>query len=329
MTETPDWRPSASIETLRRRAGLVALVRAYFAGRGVLEVETPALAAVACSDPQIESLAVADAQGRPAGFLQTSPEYAMKRLLAAGSGDIFQLCRVFRSGELGRHHNPEFTLLEWYRLDFSLAQIMAETGELAARLLGAGVDTDPPQRGVETVSYQQAFERHLQVDPLTAHTEQLRELSLAHGLDPVGGREATRDELLDFLVATQVGPRLGMGRLTCLHGYPASQASLARLDPDDPRVAQRFELYAEGVELANGYVELADANEQAARFAADQGERWRRGLVPHSADTRLLGALRHGLPACAGVALGFDRLVMLALQRERVEDVMAFAGARA
>lgn len=329
MTETPDWRPSASIEALRRRSRLVALVRAFFAGRGVLEVETPALAAVACSDPQIESLAVADPQGRPAGFLQTSPEYAMKRLLAAGSGDIFQLCRVFRAGELGRHHNPEFTLLEWYRQDFTLAQIMAETGELAARLLAAGVYTDQPQREVETVSYQQAFERQLQVDPLTARTSQLRELSLARGLDPVGGREATRDELLDFLVATQVGPKLGRGRLTCLHGYPASQASLAMLDPTDQRVAQRFELYAEGVELANGYVELADAGEQAARFAADQSERRRRGLVAHPADARLLGALRHGLPACAGVALGFDRLVMLALQRERIEDVMAFAGARA
>lgn len=318
-----DWRPTANLATLRRRALLLEVVRAFFRTRGVLEVETPVASAAAVTDVQIESLQLA---GTPARWLQTSPEYPMKRLLAAGSGDIYQLCRVFRAGEQGPLHNPEFTMVEWYRLGMDLPAIMAETAALTAALLSAAGRAAVP---VETLSYIEAFQRDLDCNPLTVPQQELAALAITHGLAASSIADATRDELLDFLVATRVGPRLGRGRLTCLHHFPASQAALAQLDPADPRTALRFELYAEGVELANGYVELADAAEQRRRFTADLTERRRRGLAEPAMDERLLAALAHGLPACAGVALGFDRVVMLALGATRIAEVMAFPWERA
>jgi elongation factor P--(R)-beta-lysine ligase len=318
-----DWRPTASLAALRQRALLLEAVRAFFRARGVLEVETPVASTAAVTDAQIDSLRLA---GTPARWLQTSPEYPMKRLLAAGSGDIYQLCRVFRAGEQSPLHNPEFTMVEWYRLGMDLPAIMMETAALAAVLLATGGRTGIP---VETLSYADAFQRELQCDPLTASREQLASLAGAHGLATNSIADATPDQLLDFLVATQVGPRLGRGQLTCLHHFPSSQAALAQLDSADPRTALRFELYAEGVELANGYVELADPVEQRQRFTADLAERRRRGLADPAMDERLLAALTHGLPACAGVALGFDRMVMLALGATRIAEVMAFPWERA
>ena len=313
-----NWRPSAGIDALRLRARLLASAREYFLSRGVLEVETPLVVSRTVSDPQIESLQLA---GDPR-YLHTSPEYAMKRLLAAGSGDIFQVCKVFRAGERSALHNPEFTMIEWYRAGMDLAGIMAETAGLAAQLLADGW----PHAGgqVEYLDYQAAFRRELQVDPLAAPIEALASLCVTHGLAKGSTAGASRDQLLDFLVATQIGPRLGRHCLTCLHHYPASQAALARLDADDPRTALRFELYAAGVELANGYVELADAGEQARRFAMDQQLRQARGQARIEADERLLAALRAGLPHCAGVALGFDRVAMLAAGATRIDAVLAF-----
>ena len=319
-----DWRPTARRAAWVARAQLAERTRAFFAARGVLEVETPALGAAATSDPQIQSLRVLDPQGAALGYLHSSPEYAMKRLLAAGSGDIYQLCRVYRAGERSRLHNPEFTLLEWYRLGFGLQALMQETAALCQQLLDDG-----PPRPVEYVSYQEAFLRHLGVDPLAASTEHLAERALAHGLAGSSLATSTREELLDFLVATQVGPRLGEAGLACLHHYPASQASLAQIDAQDPRTALRFELYAQGIELANGYVELGDAREQRRRFAADRRERQRRGLAPHGGDDRLLAALAAGLPACAGVALGFDRLLMVRLGAASIDEVLALPIERA
>lgn len=318
-----DWRPTANLAALRRRALLLETVRAFFRERDVLEVETPAASAATVTDVQIESLQLT---GTPARWLQTSPEYPMKRLLAAGSGDIYQLCRVFRAGELGALHNPEFTMVEWYRLGMDLPAIMAETAALAGALLRAGGRAGVP---VEMLSYVEAFRRELDCDPLAVPQEQLATLASAHGLAASSVAGATRDALLDFLVATRVGPRLGRGCLTCLHHFPAAQAALAQLDQADPRTALRFELYAEGVELANGYVELADPAEQRRRFTADLAERRRRGLAEPAMDERLLAALTHGLPACAGVALGFDRVVMLALGAARIAEVMAFPWERA
>jgi lysyl-tRNA synthetase class 2 len=320
---TADWRPSAGRDALRLRAELLARTRAFFAERDVLEVETPLAVACAVTDVQIASLQLA---GNPGRFLHTSPEYAMKRLLVAGSGDIYQVSKVFRAEERSSLHNPEFTLVEWYRLGMSLRQIMDESAALAIALLGEG--SQPAAAPVEYLSYQQAFTRELDLDPFTISEEALRQRCTQLGLasDPAS---STRDDLLDFLVATQVGPRLGRTALTLLHHYPASQAALAQLDADDPRTALRFELYAQGVELANGYVELGDAEEQSRRFAADRLQRKARALPDITPDTRLLAALAQGLPRCAGVALGFDRVVMLAAGAASLDAVLAFPWERA
>ena len=297
--------------------------RAFFRARGVLEVETPVVLAHTVTDVQIESLTLST---EPPRYLHTSPEYPMKRLLAAGSGDIFQICRVFRAGERSRLHNPEFTMIEWYRLEQSLSAIMAETAALAAELLRcAGAAAAP----VELLSYREAFQAALACDPLAASRDALALLCADKGLAAQSIAAATRDDLLDFLIATQVGPALGRGRLTCLHHFPASQAALAQIEADDPRTALRFELYAEGVELANGYVELGSSDEQQQRFGADQMERQRRGLAQPAMDTRLLAALAHGLPPCAGVAMGFDRVAMLALGATSIDAVQAFPWERA
>jgi lysyl-tRNA synthetase class 2 len=318
-----DWRPTASPALLRRRAVLLDAARSFFRQRNVLEVETPVVLAATVTDVQIDSLTLAGPAPR---FLQTSPEYPMKRLLAAGSGDIYQICRVFRAGELGTLHNPEFTMIEWYRLGLDLPGIMSEAAALAAALLAAGGQAPP---SVESLTYAQAFRRELDCDALAATHEQLTDLARRHGLADSSLTNAARDDLLDFLVATRVGPLLGRNRLTCLHHFPTSQAALARVDAEDPRTALRFELYAAGIELANGYVELADPHEQQRRFEADLAERRRRGLNEPAIDTRLLAALQAGLPACAGVAMGFDRVAMLALGARSIADVMSFAWSRA
>jgi len=319
-----DWRPSASLDTLRRRAALLDAARTFFRVRGVLEVETPVVLSHTVTDVQIESLRVQD--DGATRWLQTSPEYPMKRLLAAGSGDIFQICHVFRAGEAGRLHNPEFTMLEWYRLGMDLPAIMQETVALAAALLTAGGATTGP---AEMLSYREAFGRELGCDPLEAASETLAQLCARHGLAASSITGASRDDLLDFLVATVVGPALGRDQLTCLHHFPASQAALAQLDAVDPRTALRFELYAQGIELANGYVELAGAAEQQRRFEADLAARRRLGRGQPDIDTRLLAALQAGLPSCAGVAMGFDRVAMLALGEKRIDAVMPFPWDRA
>lgn len=320
-----DWQPVATLQALRLRARKLAQARAFFAARNVLEVETPALARYAATDPQIESLAVHEPLGSRCGYLQPSPEYAMKRLLAAGSGDIYQICRVYRAAERSRLHNPEFTLIEWYRLGFDLQQMMQETAQLAALLL----DGPDSPRAFQYTSYSEVFIRYLGLDPLQASLAQLQSAAAGQGLQASSIAGCNRDDLLDLLMATAIGPQLGRKALTCVHHYPASQAALAQLDAADARTALRFELYAEGIELANGYVELGDAALQQQRFAADSLERLRRGLTAHTGDPRLLSALQAGLPACAGVALGLDRALMLALDAQHIDDVLTFAQERA
>lgn len=313
------WRPGTTLSALRLRAQLLDRTRAFFRTRNVLEVETPLAVSRTVSDVQIESLRIEGAAQR---YLHTSPEYAMKRLLASGSGDIFQICKVFRAAERSALHNPEFTLIEWYRLGMDLDAIMTETAALAAAMLAQYWPA--AQAPVETLSYRDAFRRTLALDPLAAADSALAEACATHGLARQSIHNATRDELLDFLVATVIGPKLGGDRLTCLHHYPASQAALAELDRTEPGTALRFELYAQGIELANGYVELADATEQARRFASDADARKARGLRAVEADERLLAALQSGLPRCAGVALGFDRVAMLAAGATRLDAVLAF-----
>lgn len=325
MSATPAWRPTAGWPALRRRAAALRAARQFFEARGVLEVETPVLVNAPVSDVNIGSVSARVPGLEAPLFLHTSPEYAMKRLLAAGSGDIYQICRVFRGGERGRHHNPEFTMIEWYRLGFSLETLMGEVADLVRTLLA----TDAASLPMEAMSYRDAVRRHADVDPLDATDDELRRVAGTLGLDAARAAQITRDELLDLIVGARVGPALGMNALTFVHRYPASQAALARLDRADPRVALRFELYYRGVELANGYHELVSGPEQRARFAADQQARRSRGLPVSELDANLLAALEAGLPDCAGVALGFDRVLMLALGAERIDDVLAFPVERA
>lgn len=312
------WRPTASHGALQRRAALLACARRFFAERGVLEVETPILSAAAVSDPQIESLTteVAGIDGR--FYMSTSPEYAMKRLLASGSGDIYQVCKVFRDAERGRWHNPEFTMIEWYRHGFDDAALMTEVEDLVARLLA-------PQRTLaraERLTYAAALQRHAGVDVHSACDRELTEAAARHGV--TCHADLDRDAKLDLLMGFVVGPRLGRENPCFICDYPASQASLARLKPGLPPVAARFELYLDGLELANGFHELSDAGEQRARFTQDLQTRRARGQIQAPLDERMLAALDAGMPDCAGVALGFDRLVAIALGATRLSDAMAF-----
>ncbi|HEV8629660.1 MAG TPA: EF-P lysine aminoacylase EpmA [Thermoanaerobaculia bacterium] len=326
--ESGDWRPTAPLDNLRRRAELLASVRGFFAARGVLEVETPLLGAAAATDPHLASIGAELSAPAPRTlWLQTSPELHMKRLLAAGSGPIWQLGKAFRDGEAGRRHNPEFTMLEWYRPGWDHHRLMDEVEELLRATLGSLAGAAPAER----LTYRQAFLTHAGVDPFAADVAALRRRAAELGIEAAALPD-DRDTWLNLLLATAVEPRLGRSCPTFVHDFPASQAALARVrrdGPDDPPVAERFEAFVAGVELANGYHELADPVEQERRFAADLAERRRRGLPALPADSRLLAALAHGLPDCSGVALGFDRLVMLALGADAIAEVIAFPVDRA
>jgi lysyl-tRNA synthetase class 2 len=313
------WRPSATPATLRTRADALRSAREFFAERQVMEVDTPALVRHAVTDVNIHSARVS-LPGSPAPlYLHTSPEYAMKRLLAAGSGDIYQIAHVFRGDESSRLHNAEFTLIEWYRCGFGMSQLMQEVAALVTRLLGG--TAAPP---FTELTYQQAFRQALGCDPLHSDEAQLRILAIEHRLDPPLAQRCSRDELLDWLMGSVVGPGLGTHGLCFVHRYPVSQAALARIDPDNPQVALRFELYRDGIELANGFEELANAAEQRARFEADRRERLRRGLPAPEIDQALLEALTAGLPPVSGVALGFDRVLMQRIGASAISDVLPF-----
>ncbi|MEM9058583.1 MAG: EF-P lysine aminoacylase EpmA [Pseudomonadota bacterium] len=311
MSPARRWRPAARRETLALRATLAATARAFFARRGVLEVETPALSLAANTDPNIDSFAVAGGETR---YLHTSPEFPMKRLLAAGVGDIFQFARVFRRGEAGRRHNPEFTMLEWYRLGIDHTALMVEV-EALLRALIPGLAT-----GSATLTYRDAFVQHAGLDP---HRATLAELRCAAGGDaPDLGDD--RDGWLDLLMGLRVAPALGRGGVEHVHAFPTSQAALARVVDGDPPLAARFETWLDGLELANGYHELTDADELARRFAVENRRRAARGKATMPVDEALLAATRAGMPDCAGVAMGFDRVVMLAAGLDDVRETLAF-----
>ncbi len=313
------WRPTASRKNLKRRAEVLSTVRQFFSDRGLLEVETPLLCASTIPEPAIESLHTH--YGRPARrlFLQTSPEFAMKRLLAAGSGPIYQICKAFRDGEAGHRHNPEFSLLEWYRPSWDHHRLMDEVSELITAVLGLPA--------AERITYGELFERHLAVDPHTASLHELRQATSRADLGELP--DLDRDGLLDLLIASVIEPHLGQERPTFVHDYPASQAALAIVRPGPPAVAERFELFVAGLELANGFHELTDAGEQRRRFEAERQERRAAGQEDVEPDELLLAALAHGLPPCAGVALGIDRLVMLASGADDIRQVLTFPTERA
>jgi lysyl-tRNA synthetase class 2 len=293
-------------------------MRNFFAVRGVLEVETPILSAAGVSDPQIESLTTRVLGLPGSSYLSTSPEFPMKRLLASGIGDIYQLCKVFRDGERGRWHNPEFTMLEWYRLGFDDAALMSEVETLVSVLVAPQRPFGPAER----LTYAEAIRRHAGVDPDECTDSELDRAAEAQGV--ACDAKLDRDAKLDLLMGLVVGPKLGAERPCFICDYPASQASLARLKPGLPRVAARFELYLDGIELANGFHELADAGEQRRRFLRDLATRRERGQHEPPIDEHLLSALTAGMPDCAGVALGFDRLVAVALKATRLSETMAF-----
>ncbi|EIJ67816.1 elongation factor P--(R)-beta-lysine ligase [Pasteurella bettyae] len=319
MFVAEDWRPTASIKTLQARAKIINEIRKFFTERGLLEVETPVLSEFGVTDVHLstfntEFVAPLNVHSKTL-WLGTSPEYHMKRLIAAGCGAIFQLCRVFRNEEAGNRHNPEFTMLEWYRPHFDMYRLINEVDDLLQQIL----DCEP----AESLSYQFAFQQFVGLDPLSATREEL--VAKAHEHHFMCDANEDRDTLLEFLFSTVVEPCIGRERPTVVYHFPATQAALAQISPEDHRVAERFEFYYKGLELANGFHELTDAHEQSTRFEQDNRQREKMGLPQRLVDKRLLGALQSGMPDCSGVALGVDRLIMVALDESKIENVMAFS----
>lgn len=323
-----EWRPTATIDALRLRARLYATIRAFFAERDVLEVETPVLSVAGNTDPNIESFSL-EFSGRTDGaprtrWLRTSPEFALKRLLAAGVGDCYELGRVFRNGEAGGRHNPEFTMLEWYRVGWDHHRLIDETVELvraALTLVGRSATAT-------TTTFRDLYRERLGVDPFTADEAELRAALGDIEIDPAG---LNRDDWLDLLMTHRLQPGFDRDGILVIRDYPASQSVLARIrvgQGGEPAVAERFELYLGALELANGYHELTDADEQRARFLRDRAARAMRSAVQPPLDEGLLAAMVSGLPPCAGVALGVERLLMAMADTDRIADVLAFEFSR-
>lgn len=320
-----DWQPTAAHKALHLRARLNTLIRKFFADRSVLEVETPILSAAGNTDPNIESFSLEFRGPVSAGpgvrWLRTSPEFPLKRLLASGIGNCYELGRVFRNGEAGRLHNPEFTMLEWYRIGWTHHQLMDECAELvrdAMRLAGRSVS-------VRESSFRQLYHDSLGFDPLTASEAELRAPLAVFDIRAEG---LTRDDWLDLLMTHMIQPTIPANRVLMVYDYPHSQAALARIRPGDIPVAERFELYLGPIELANGYRELGDAEEQRERFGRDLSRRQKRGSVQPPIDERLLAGLP-SMPDCSGVALGVDRLLLAMLGSERLADILSFPFDRA
>lgn len=322
MSGAFDWAPTATLAALRLRARLLTRARDFFAARGVLEVETPILGASTATDPHIESLRTS--VGGSARFLQTSPELFMKRLLAAGSGPIYQITRVFRDGESGARHNPEFTLLEWYRPGLDHHGLMDEVDQFLQEVLGCA----PSVRE----AYGEVFERGVGVDPHRAGAAELQSRAEALGLRAVSSSAFSREDWLHLLMAGAIEPHLGIERPHFVYDFPLELKALARVREGtggEPDVAERFEVFFQGLELANGYHELTDASEQRQRFLADLESRRTLGRAQVPLDERMIASLERGLPPCAGVALGFDRLVMIAADASAIGSVISFPDDRA
>ena len=312
------WQPNMEPGVAARRAKMLQDAHNFFCERNILSVDTPALSISTVTEPNIESITAAS-RHRPALYLQTSPEHFMKRLLAAGYPDIYQVCKVFRDGESGSNHLAEFTMIEWYRLDFGLQEIMQDAIDLVSALL----NQERIGAGPQFISYADAFQSILALNPYTAEIDLLAKSANADDRlkNTLGDN---RDAWLDLLLASKVADTFADDRLTVLHHYPASQAALARHCPDDKNLADRFELFYGKVELANGYVELTDADEQLDRCSKDQKLRQAKGLPVPDIDANLIAALRAGLPASAGVAVGFDRLFMINEDAIDIHNISSF-----
>jgi len=315
------WHPTTSIQTLQARAIILSTIRQFFATRNILEVETPLLSHATVTDPHVRGIpAEVTLRNKPHTFyLQTSPEYAMKRLLAAGSGPIYQICKAFRQGDLGRYHNPEFTMLEWYQLNIDHHGLMDEMDALLQSVLQTA--------SAERVTYAELFRKYVELNPHLATDEELK--NAVQERIQLGSELSERNDCLELLFTHCIEPYIAQERPLFLYDFPVSQAALAKIRHEDPPVASRFEVYFKGIELANGFHELQDVAEQRRRFEKDlvYREKHRLPLVP--IDENFLGALEHGMPECAGVALGVDRLVMLALGESEVVKVLSFGVERA
>lgn len=315
------WQPTATLHHLKQRAKILNVIRHFFAAREVLEVETPLLSHATVTDPHVIGIPaiykeIGDSKEKIV-YLQTSPEYAMKRLLAAGSGAIFQIGKAFRQGDLGTIHNPEFTMLEWYRPGFDHHALMDEMD----LLLQAVLNSLPAER----MSYLQLFQKYIGINPHTATINELKQCAAEHHISFVG--ELTNSNAwLDLLLTHCIEPHMGVDRPLFLYDFPVSQAALAKIRYDEtPAVASRFEVYFKGIELANGFHELQDAKEQRKRFENELKLRQQTNLLPVPIDEHFLAALESGLPDCSGVALGIDRLVMLALEASSLKEVVSFS----
>jgi lysyl-tRNA synthetase class 2 len=323
-----EWQPACSVELMRSRAHMLRSIRNYFLEQSVLEVETPLLGRAIGTDPQLSYFSTEFnwIPLRQTLYLQTSPEFSMKRLLATGSGSIYQICKSFRNGESGRFHNPEFTLLEWYRIGFNLSRLMDDCDALIQSLFKDQRPLDPTQR----ISYQEVFQRCTGLNPLRFSYEDYsayaRDNDMSEAVDICG-----RDHplWLDFLFSHKVQPYLAKNALCMVYGYPACLSSLARLNEHDPLTTDRVELFIDGVELGNGYYELTQAEEQERRFDEELAIRNKRKLPASVKDTRLIAALAAGLPDCSGMAIGLDRLLMVLLQKTSIDQVLCFPVDRA
>jgi lysyl-tRNA synthetase class 2 len=319
------WQPTASRDKIRLRARLLHDIRAFFEQRGVLEVETPLLSTSPSTDPHLSSFSVRYRQREL--YLNTSPEYCMKRLLAAHGDAIYQICKSFRDDELGPMHNPEFTMLEWYRPDFDMFALMDELGELVQMLTR---NNDFADNTIQMISYAEAFRQAAGINPHVTTAEECRRCARQHGIEQPVGLEDNVDEWLDWLLTQLVMPAFRTDGFTYLYDYPRTQSALAKLYKNQSgyTVAARFELFYGEMELANGFDELRDAGEQRQRFESENLLRQAAGQPPSIIDEYLLAALEQGLPPCSGVALGLDRLLMLFSGTETLEQVLAFPFSR-
>jgi lysyl-tRNA synthetase class 2 len=316
MTNRLVWKPTADIQVLQTRAKILKNIRDFFDQRGVLEVETPLISKFGVTDPHINAIPVL-LQEKEKYFLQTSPEYSMKKLLAAGSGAIYQLTKAFRNGDIGSSHNPEFTMLEWYRPEFDHFQLMAEVDELLQMILHTET--------AKVVTYRELFQQYLAIDPYVISKEQIQNIINKNDFSVEFIQNASIDDWLQVLFAYYIEPKLMGNAPWIVYNYPASQAALAKLQQENGiDVAARFEVYVRGVELANGYYELTDPQQQLTRFRQDQIIRKQLQKPFMAIDDRLLAALEAGLPACSGIALGVDRLIMLAVNAANIREVIAF-----
>ena len=312
-----NWKPTTTREALKLRAKFYAAIRAFFHERDVLEVETPSLCQHSVTDACINSFKTfyAGVSEKVAYFLQTSPEYAMKRLLAAGSGSIYQIGKAFRNESQGAYHNPEFSMLEWYRLGFSYHDLMDEVDDFLQVTLG--------EKKAERNSYQAIFQDYLNIDPFTVSIDSLQVLAENFSLDNAR-QYRDRDDLLLFLFSRAIEPTIGFDAPVFVYDFPATQAALAKINPKMPHTAQRFEVYIRGLECANGFDELTHPIEQRKRFEKDNEKRCAHHVEAMKIDERFLSALSHGLPNCSGVAVGLDRLLMVKAKTKQIRDVISF-----